>query len=161
MNYREKRPLYIPYAGPTLLEMPLLNKGSAFSQQERVDFNLIGLLPQNVESIEEQAERAYKQYQLCRTDLDRHITLGAIQDDNETLFYYLLEDHLEEMLPIIYTPTVGDVCEEFSNIYRNHRGLFVSWPDREHMDYLLRSATKERVKVIVVTDGEHSGFRRP
>ncbi|MDF0750741.1 NAD-dependent malic enzyme [Marinobacter sp. 71-i] len=154
MSNTEKRPLYIPYAGPTLLEMPLLNKGSAFTQRERVDFNLIGLLPQNVETIEEQAERAYKQYQLCQTDLDRHITLRAIQDDNETLFYRLLENHLEEMLPIIYTPTVGEACEEFSNIYRNHRGLFVSWPDREHMDYLLRSATKEKVKVIVVTDGE-------
>ena len=154
MSNTEKRPLYIPYAGPTLLEMPLLNKGSAFTQRERVDFNLIGLLPQNVETIEEQAERAYKQYQLCQTDLDRHITLRAIQDDNETLFYHLLENHLEEMLPIIYTPTVGEACEEFSNIYRNHRGLFVSWPDREHMDFLLRSATKEKVKVIVVTDGE-------
>ncbi|PXX92388.1 NAD-dependent malic enzyme [Marinobacter vulgaris] len=154
MSNTEKRPLYIPYAGPTLLEMPLLNKGSAFTQRERLDFNLIGLLPQNVETIEEQAERAYKQYRLCQTDLDRHITLRAIQDDNETLFYYLLEDHLEEMLPIIYTPTVGEACEQFSNIYRNHRGLFVSWPDSEHMDYLLRSATKEKVKVIVVTDGE-------
>lgn len=154
MSTMEKRPLYIPYAGPSLLEMPLLNKGSAFTQRERVDFNLIGLLPQKVETIEEQAERAYRQYQLCQTDLDRHITLRAIQDDNETLFYRLLEDHLEEMLPIIYTPTVGEACEEFSNIYRNHRGLFVSWPDREHMDYLLRSATKEKVKVIVVTDGE-------
>ncbi|TKV69277.1 NAD-dependent malic enzyme [Marinobacter panjinensis] len=154
MSTMEKRPLYIPYAGPSLLEMPLLNKGSAFTQRERVDFNLIGLLPQKVETIEEQAERAFRQYQLCQNDLDRHITLRAIQDDNETLFYRLLEDHLEEMLPIIYTPTVGEACEEFSNIYRNHRGLFVSWPDREHMDYLLRSATKEKVKVIVVTDGE-------
>ncbi|MDX1633758.1 MAG: NAD-dependent malic enzyme [Marinobacter sp.] len=154
MNNAEKRPLYIPYAGPSLLEMPLLNKGSAFTHQERMDFNLIGLLPQNVETIEEQAERAYKQYRLCQSDLDRHITLRAIQDDNETLFYRLLDDHLEEMLPIIYTPTVGEACEEFSNIYRNHRGLFVSYPDREHMDYLLRSATKEKVKVIVVTDGE-------
>ncbi|MDX1800607.1 MAG: NAD-dependent malic enzyme [Marinobacter sp.] len=154
VSKHEKRPLYIPYAGPSLLEMPLLNKGSAFTQQERRDFNLIGLLPNNVETIREQAERAYKQYELCQTDLDRHVTLRAIQDDNETLFFHLLEDHLEEMLPIIYTPTVGEACEEFSNIYRNHRGLFVSYPDREHMDYLLRSATKDNVKVIVVTDGE-------
>ncbi|WP_423226989.1 NAD-dependent malic enzyme [Marinobacter halodurans] len=150
----EKRPLYIPYAGPSLLEMPLLNKGSAFSHRERMDFNLIGLLPNNVETIGEQAERAYRQYELCQTDLDRHITLRALQDDNETLFFHLLEAHLEEMLPIIYTPTVGEACEEFSKIYRNHRGLFVSYPDREHMDYLLRSATKDNVKVIVVTDGE-------
>ncbi|GKW50258.1 NAD-dependent malic enzyme [Halomonas sp. NCCP-2165] len=149
-----KRPLYVPYAGPSLLEMPLLNKGSAFTLQERIAFNLVGLLPQNVESIEEQAERAYRQYQQCQTNLDRHIYLRAIQDDNETLFFRLLEEHLEEMLPIIYTPTVGEACEEFSNIYRNHRGLFISYPDREHMDDLLRSATKDNVKVIVVTDGE-------
>ncbi|WP_129140659.1 NAD-dependent malic enzyme [Modicisalibacter coralii] len=149
-----KRPLYTPYAGPSLLEMPLLNKGSAFTLKERIDFNLIGLLPQNVETIEEQAERAYRQYRLCNTDLDKHIYLRAIQDDNETLFFRLLEEHLEEMLPIIYTPTVGEACEEFSNIYRNHRGIFVAYPDREHMDDILRSATKDRVKVIVVTDGE-------
>ncbi len=154
MTKAAKRPLYIPHAGPSLLEMPLLNKGSAFSLRERLDFNLIGLVPQNVESIEEQAERAYRQYQLCQNNLDRHIYLRAIQDDNETLFFYLLEQHLEEMLPIIYTPTVGEACEEFSNIYRNHRGLFISYPDRDHMDDILRSATKDNVKVIVVTDGE-------
>ncbi|MGQ4878384.1 NAD-dependent malic enzyme [Billgrantia sp. LNSP4103-1] len=149
-----KRPLYIPYAGPSLLEMPLLNKGSAFSREERLEFNLIGLLPQNVESIEEQAERAYRQYQQCHSDLERHIHLRAIQDDNETLYYHLVMQHLEEMLPIIYTPTVGQACEEFSNIYRSHRGLFVSYPDRERIDDILRSATKDKVKVIVVTDGE-------
>lgn len=154
MPQHAKRPLYVPYAGPSLLEMPLLNKGSAFTLNERIAFNLIGLLPQNVESIEEQAERAYRQYRLCQNDLDRHIYLRAIQDDNETLFFRLLEEHLEEMLPIIYTPTVGEACEEFSNIYRNHRGLFISYPDREYMDDILRSATKDNVKVIVVTDGE-------
>ncbi|HEY8570712.1 NAD-dependent malic enzyme [Microbulbifer sp.] len=154
MSQKDKRPLYIPHAGPSLLEIPLLNKGSAFSLQERIEFNLIGLLPNNVESIKEQVRRAYHQYQQCRTDLERHIYLRAIQDDNETLFFHLIEQHIEEMLPIIYTPTVGAACEEFSNIYRNHRGLFVSYPDREHMDDILRSATKENVKVIVVTDGE-------
>ncbi|MFC3284334.1 NAD-dependent malic enzyme [Litchfieldella rifensis] len=154
MNEPGKRPLYVPYAGPTLLEMPLLNKDSAFTLQERIAFNLIGLLPHNVESIEEQAERVYRQYRLCQSDLARHIFLRAIQDDNETLFFRLLEEHLEEMLPIIYTPTVGEACEEFSNIYRNHRGLFISYPDREYMDDILRSATKDKVKVIVVTDGE-------
>ncbi|EWH02182.1 NAD-dependent malic enzyme [Halomonas sp. BC04] len=154
MTTESRRPLYIPYAGPSLLEMPLLNKGSAFTREERLEFNLIGLLPQNVESIEEQAERAYLQYRQCHSDLDRHIHLRAIQDDNETLYYRLVSEHLEEMLPIIYTPTVGQACEEFSNIYRNHRGLFIAYPDRERMDDILRSATKDRVKVIVVTDGE-------
>lgn len=150
----DKRPLYIPYAGPPLLEMPLLNKGSAFTQEERIEFNLIGLLPQCVESIEEQLERAYRQYQQCQTDLDKHIYLRAIQDDNETLYFRMVSEHLEEMLPIIYTPTVGRACQEFSNIYRNHRGLFIAYPDRDRMDDILRSATKDRVKVIVVTDGE-------
>ena len=154
MSQKDKRPLYIPHAGPSLLEIPLLNKGSAFSLQERIEFNLIGLLPTNVESISEQVRRAYHQYEQCNTDLERHIYLRAIQDDNETLFFRLIEQHIEEMLPIIYTPTVGAACEEFSNIYRNHRGLFVSYPDRKHMDDILRSATKENVKVIVVTDGE-------
>ncbi|WP_348762010.1 NAD-dependent malic enzyme [uncultured Salinisphaera sp.] len=154
MTQKEKRPLYIPHAGPKLLEMPLLNKGSAFTADERVDFNLIGLLPQNVESIEEQVERAYKQYQACDSDLDKHIYLRGIQDDNETMFFRLLDDHLEEMMPIIYTPTVGEACEQFSEIYRNHRGLFVSYPDRHRMDDILRSATKDNVRVIVVTDGE-------
>ncbi|MBS9403076.1 NAD-dependent malic enzyme [Halomonas sp. TRM85114] len=154
MTNEQKRPLYIPYAGPSLLEMPLLNKGSAFSREERIEFNLIGLLPQNVETIEEQSERAYRQYSQCQNDLDKHIYLRAIQDDNETLYYRLVTEHLEEMLPIIYTPTVGKACEEFSNIYRNHRGLFISYPDRDRMDDMLRSSTKDKVKVIVVTDGE-------
>ncbi|QJR00302.1 NAD-dependent malic enzyme [Halomonas sp. PGE1] len=154
MTNDTKRPLYIPYAGPPLLEMPLLNKGSAFSQEERIEFNLIGLLPQCVESIEEQLERAYRQYRQCQNDLDKHIYLRAIQDDNETLYFRLVSEHLEEMLPIIYTPTVGKACQEFSNIYRNHRGLFIAYPDRDRMDDILRSATKNQVKVIVVTDGE-------
>ncbi|WP_027960353.1 NAD-dependent malic enzyme [Halomonas halodenitrificans] len=154
MTTEAKRPLYIPYAGPPLLEMPLLNKGSAFSQEERIEFNLIGLLPQCVETIEEQLERAYRQYQQCQTDLDKHIYLRAIQDDNETLYYRLVSEHLEEMLPIIYTPTVGRACQEFSNIYRNHRGLFINYGDRDRMDDILRSSTKEKVKVVVVTDGE-------
>ncbi|MEW5250230.1 NAD-dependent malic enzyme [Microbulbifer sp. 2201CG32-9] len=154
MTNEDKRPLYIPHAGPSLLEMPLLNKGSAFTLKERLEFNLAGLLPHNVETIEEQVRRAYHQYCQCNTDLERHIYLRAIQDDNETLFFRLIQAHIEEMLPIIYTPTVGQACEEFSNIYRNHRGLFVSYPDREHMDDILRSATKDNVKVIVVTDGE-------
>ncbi|MBD8575843.1 NAD-dependent malic enzyme [Pseudomonas syringae] len=148
------RSLYISYAGPSLLEMPLLNKGSAFTPQERIDFNLIGLLPQTVETIEEQLTRVYDQYQQCASDLDKHIYLRSIQDNNETLFFRLLDSHLEEMLPIIYTPTVGQACQEFSKIYRTHRGLFVSYPDRDRIDDILRSATKDRIRVIVVTDSE-------
>ncbi|GGO75204.1 NAD-dependent malic enzyme [Bowmanella pacifica] len=150
----KKRPLYLPYAGPSLLETPLLNKGSAFSAEERKAFNLNGLLPPRYESIEEQVSRAYMQYSSFDTPLNKHIYLRAIQDNNETLFYRLLADHLEEMMPIIYTPTVGDACEQFSDIYRSSRGLFISYAERQHMDDILHNATKRKVKVIVVTDGE-------
>ncbi|MDB6142943.1 MAG: malate dehydrogenase [Pseudomonas sp.] len=151
---KSSRPLYISYAGPSLLEMPLLNKGSAFTPEERVEFNLIGLLPQNVETIEEQVERVFSQYKQCASDLDKHIYLRSIQDNNETLFFRLLDSHLDEMLPIIYTPTVGQACQEFSKIYRTHRGLFISYPERDRIDDILRSATKDQIKIIVVTDSE-------
>ncbi|KLU16804.1 MULTISPECIES: NAD-dependent malic enzyme [Xenorhabdus] len=154
LEHESKRPLYIPYAGPILLEFPLLNKGSAFTEEERSHFNLHGLLPQAVETIEEQAERAYRQYCDFKYDIDRHIYLRNIQDTNETLFYRLLDAHLSEMMPIIYTPTVGEACEHFSDIYRRARGLFISYPNRAYIDDMLQNATKQNVKVIVVTDGE-------
>lgn len=149
-----KSPLYIPYAGPNLLETPLLNKGSAFTAEERAAFNLAGLLPPRYETIEEQVKRCYLQYSSFDKAIDKHIYLRAIQDNNETLFYRLLKDHLVEMMPIIYTPTVGDACEQFSDIYRSSRGLFISYEDRDQLDDILRNATKRKVKVIVVTDGE-------
>lgn len=147
-------PLYIPYSGPALLTTPLLNKGSAFTQEERASFNLTGLLPPRYETIEEQAERCYRQYLSFDTPMNRHIYLRAIQDKNETLFYRLVQDHLEEMMPIIYTPTVGEACERFSDIYRSSRGLFIAYEEREHIDDILHNATKRNVRVIVVTDGE-------
>ncbi|PQJ67005.1 NAD-dependent malic enzyme [Photobacterium angustum] len=150
----DKRPLYIPYAGPALLETPLLNKGSAFSVEERMFFNLEGLLPEAIESIEEQTERAYQQYRKFENDMDKHIYLRNIQDTNETLFYRLVENHITEMMPIIYTPTVGSACEDFSNIYRRGRGLFISYPNRDRIEDMLNNASRQNVKVIVVTDGE-------
>ncbi|ACT12538.1 NAD-dependent malic enzyme [Pectobacterium aroidearum] len=154
LEYESKRPLHIPYAGPILLEFPLLNKGSAFTEEERANFNLHGLLPEAVETIEEQAERAWRQYQEFKHDIEKHVYLRNIQDTNETLFYRLLDGHLSEMMPIIYTPTVGEACEHFSDIYRRARGLFISYPNRAHIDDMLQNATKQNVKVIVVTDGE-------
>lgn len=136
------------------METPLLNKGSAFTKAERRAFNLIGLLPPRYESIEEQLERAYHQFKSFDEPINKHIYLRVVQDTNETLFYRLLGEHLVEMLPIIYTPTVGDACEHFSDIYRSARGIFVSYEERDLMDDILRSVTKDRVKVIVVTDGE-------
>ncbi|WP_440863865.1 NAD-dependent malic enzyme [Symbiopectobacterium purcellii] len=154
LEYESKRALYIPYAGPILLEFPLLNKGSAFTNEERANFNLHGLLPEAVETIEEQAERAWRQYQEFKNDMEKHVYLRNIQDTNETLFYRLLDAHLTEMMPIIYTPTVGKACEHFSDIYRRARGLFISYPNCENIDDMLQNATKQNVKVIVVTDGE-------
>lgn len=146
--------LYIPFAGPSLLETPLLNKGSAFNHQERSHFNLTGLLPPRFESIDEQVDRAYLQYKRFNTSINKHIYLRAIHDNNETLFFKLVQSHLTEMMPIIYTPTVGDACEQFSDIYRSSRGLFLSYEERDQIDDILRNATKNKVKIIVVTDGE-------
>lgn len=147
-------PLYIPYSGPALIETPLLNKGTAFSKVERSNFNLMGLLPPRYETIDEQVERAYMQYSSFENPINKHIYLRAIQDSNETLFFKLVTQNIEEMMPIIYTPTVGDACEKFSDIYRSNRGLFISYTERDQMDEILRNATKQKVKVIVVTDGE-------
>ncbi len=154
LEYESKRPLYIPYAGSILLEFPLLNKGSAFSEEERNNFNLHGLLPEAIETIEEQADRAYQQFEDFTSDTDKHIYLRNIQDTNETLFYRLLDAHLSEMMPIIYTPTVGEACEHFSDIYRRARGLFISYPNRHRIDDMLQNISTQNIKVIVVTDGE-------
>src|SRR5690606_8870820 len=145
-----KRPIYIPFAGPALLEAPLLNKGSAFSERERQHFNLEGLLPYKIESIEEQKNRAYQQLCAFQSDIDKHIYLRNIQDTNETLYYHLITDHLQEVMPLIYTPTVGLACQLFSQIYRRKRGLFIAHPDRDRIDDMLQNATKQNVKVIVL-----------
>lgn len=154
MKANKTRPVPITYFGTSLLAMSLLNKGNAFSEQERHDLRLYGLLSHTVETIEEQAKRTYAQYAQHSSDIDKHIFLRDLQDTNETLFYYLLRSHLTEMLPIIYTPVVGEACERFSEIYRAARGLFISYPDRNRIDEMLADVTKQKVKVIVVTDGE-------
>lgn len=150
----DNKPLYISYSGSTLLETPLLNKGSAFSLSERQQFNLTGLLPPRYETIEEQAARAYQQYSNFKSDLNKHIYLRAIHDNNETLFFKLIQCYLTEMMPIIYTPTVGDACEQFSDIYRSSRGLFICYEQKDDIDDILRNTTKKNIKIIVVTDGE-------
>ncbi|ENL0638474.1 NAD-dependent malic enzyme, partial [Klebsiella variicola] len=146
--------LYTPYNGAVLLENPLLNKGLAFTESERTAFNLQGLLPHNVETIEEQTERAWGQFCQFKKSISRHIYLRNIQDTNETLFYNLLRSHMKETLPVIYTPTVGEACEHFSEIYRRGRGLFISWPNRHQIDEMLQGFSRNDIKVIVVTDGE-------
>ena len=139
--------------GSELLNNPLLNKGTAFSDEERKAFNLTGLLPSRYETIEQQVERSYQQFSGFDKPIDKYVYLREVQDSNETLFYHLVQTHLEEMMPIIYTPVVGEGCERFSEIYRRPRGLFIAYPDRDSMDEILANVNNENVKVIVVTDG--------
>jgi len=140
--------------GVTLLEDPIANKGTAFTEAERAEFGLDGLLPPVVESLDQQAARAYEAFGRYEDDLGRHVYLRALQDTNEVLFYRLLIDHVEEMLPIVYTPTVGAACEQFSHIYRRNRGLFISYALRDRLPQVLASRPQHDVDVIVVTDGE-------
>jgi len=144
----------VAYRGEELLEDPLLNKGTAFSEDERREFGLLGLLPPHVEDLATQVRRAYQAYRDEPTDIERHINLRNLQDTNEVLFYRLLHNHLKEMMPMIYTPVVGEACQEFSEIYRRPRGLFVAYPERDRIDEMLNNAPCDRVDVIVVTDGE-------
>ncbi|HTF53132.1 MAG TPA: NAD-dependent malic enzyme [Pseudonocardia sp.] len=143
-----------------LLTNPLTNRGTAFSDAERDRWGLRGLLPPTVETLQEQAERAWQALlavqgsDVTSRDLERHINLRALQDTNEVLFYKVLSDHIADTLPLVYTPTVGAACERFSEIYRRPRGLFISYPDRDRIREILRSRSREDVDVIVVTDGQ-------
>jgi malate dehydrogenase (oxaloacetate-decarboxylating) len=138
----------------SLVTTPTLNKGTAFTYDERTKFDLHGLLPLHVETLDDQVARAYQAYLRKQDDLERHIYLRQLQDTNEVLFYRLVLDHIDEMMPIVYTPTVAQGCQLFSNIYRRPRGLFISYPLRDRIRELLRSRPNKEVDVIVVTDGE-------
>jgi malate dehydrogenase (oxaloacetate-decarboxylating) len=140
--------------GAELLSQPLLNKGTAFTQQEREKLGLLGLLPPSVATPDEQLARTYDAFRATGSEIAQHIYLRALQDRNETLFYRLLMAHLAEMMPVIYTPVVADACQRFSEIYRRPRGLFISYPERDRIDEILANWGAEQVDVIVVTDGE-------
>jgi malate dehydrogenase (oxaloacetate-decarboxylating) len=140
--------------GQAVLFDALTTKGTAFSEAERRKRGLLGLLPTAVKTQDEQAAHCWHEFSTRRDDLDKHIYLRALQDRNETLFYRVLQDHIPESLPIVYTPTVGEACERFSEIYRRPRGLFVSYPEREHLDEVLQNRPQHDVDVIVVTDGQ-------
>lgn len=143
-----------PLRGRDLIDEPLFNKGTAFSEDERAALGLYGLLPPHVETIEEQVSRAYEAFQALSDPLDRHIFLRGVQDNNEVLFYRLVTQYLTEMMPVIYTPTVGLACQRFSEIYRRPRGLFLSYPHRDRLEEMLRNFGSEEIEAIVVTDGE-------
>lgn len=146
--------LEISVSGPTLLTDPLLNKGMAFSDAERDAFRLHGLLPPHVSAIDEQMTRRLQALRGFETDLERHVFLRELQDDNETLFYALLVANLAETLPLVYTPTVGEGCQQFSHIWKRPRGLFLSWPHRDRIDEILADPRLDHVEAIVVSDGE-------
>src|SRR2546423_9321405 len=140
--------------GMELLNRQGLNKGTAFTDEERTALGLHGLLPPQVERLDEQVTRAYEAYARKTDDLERHIYLRALQDTNEVLFHRLLLDHIEEMTPFVYTPVVALGCQQFSHIYRRPRGLVISYPLRDSIPALLRNRPNPDVDVIVVTDGE-------
>lgn len=139
--------------GHALLDNPMRTKGTAFTEDERTRLGLLGLLPPQVETLEQQTQRAYEAFSSRSNPLDKHIFLRALQDTNEVLYYRLLLDHVEEMMPIVYTPTVAAACEQFSHIYRRPRGLFVSYPLRDRIPEILANRYGRDIDVIVVTDG--------
>jgi malic enzyme len=132
----------------------LHNKGSAFTREERQIFALEGLLPFAVNSLEQQARRVYENIARKTDPLERYIGLASLEDRNEHLFHYVLGEHLEEFLPIVYTPTVGRACEEFSHIFRRARGLWITPEHRGHIDQVLGNWPADDVRLIVVTDNE-------
>jgi len=140
--------------GTAALFDALTTKGTAFTEDERQALGLRGLLPTAVKTLEEQAAHCWNEFSTRREGLDQHIYLRALQDRNETLFYRVMRDHIPESLPIIYTPTVGEACQRFSEIYRRPRGLFVSNADRDCLDEVLGNRPQREVDVIVVTDGQ-------
>ncbi len=136
------------------LHDPALNKGTAFTEEERDKLGLWGLLPPGINTMEEQVLRVMGNYNRKTTDLEKYIFLVALQDRNQTLFYRVLTDHLEEMMPIIYTPTVGLACQEFVHIYRRPKGIFVSDKNKGRFSEILQNWPNKEVRVIVITDGE-------
>jgi malic enzyme len=148
------QPAAIALAGPALLGTRLLTKDLAFDEAERDAFRLRGLLPDRVLTIEEQIELELEHLRRKDDALEAYIGLAALQDRNATLFYRLLTEHLEEFLPIVYTPTVGRACQEFSHIIRRTRGVWITPEDRDRIPQVLRQGPYEDVRLIVVTDNE-------
>jgi malate dehydrogenase (oxaloacetate-decarboxylating) len=138
----------------SLIANPLLNKGMAFSHAEREAFNLLGLIPPYIADLASQRERSYLAFSSKPSNLGKYIYLRDLQDSNETLFYSVLLYNLEEMLPIVYTPTVGLGCEQFSHVYRRPRGIFIAYPYKDQIDKILSNPRFDKVKVVVVSDGE-------
>jgi malate dehydrogenase (oxaloacetate-decarboxylating) len=147
-------PVETDLTGYDLVNTPLLNKGTAFTEVERDQFHLHGLLPPHVGSLDDQVARRLKVLRAFKTDFERYAFLRDLQDTNETLFYALLVRNIEEMLPLVYTPTVGEGCQRFSEVWRKPRGVFLSYPNKHRIRQILADPRFDKVRVIVVTDGE-------
>lgn len=140
--------------GAALLNDPVLNKGTAFTEEERDALGLRGLLPPRVLSQDQQVGRVIETVRLKRTNLERYISMMSLHDRNRTLFYRVLSDHIEELMPIVYTPTVGEACQRYDHIYQRPRGVFVSAHDKGRIARCLRNWPYRNVRIVVVTDGE-------
>jgi malate dehydrogenase (oxaloacetate-decarboxylating) len=149
-----ERPLVTSLTGYDLVNQPALNKGTAFTDKERDLFHLHGLLPSHIGTLNEQVARRIKVLRSFETDFERYAFLRDLQDTNETLFYALLVNNLEELLPIVYTPTVGEGCQRFSEIWRKPRGLFLSYANKHRIREIFADQRFDHVRAIVVTDGE-------
>ena len=139
--------------GEAILRDAFTNKSTAFGAAERAGLGLDGLLPPAISTMTQQLARVYENYRVKQTALERYIHLVSLRDRNETLFYRLVQDHIDEMMPIVYTPVVGEACQQFSHIYRQPRGLFISHEQIDRIDEILRNHPRPPA-VIVVTDGE-------
>jgi malic enzyme len=146
--------LEVPHTGARLLRHPVYNKGTAFTTEERLELGLEGLLPHHVSTMEEQLQRVYANITRKSEPIEKYIGLAALQDRNEHLFYRLLIEHAEEFMPIVYTPTVGQACQDFSHIFRRARGLWITPAHRGRIHQMLGHAPFDDVRLIVVTDNE-------
>ncbi len=141
-------------SGFDLINFPILNKGTAFTENERTDFALHGLLPPHVGNLDDQAARRLKALRDRHTDFGRYAYLRDLEDTNETLFYAVLVRNIEEMMPLVYTPTVGEGCQRFSEIWRKPRGLFLSYPNQHRIREIFSHHRYDPIRAIVVSDGE-------
>jgi len=146
--------LETPANGKALLSIAQLNKGTAFTMEERHEFDVLGKLPARIETLAEQTERAYQQYSNFAKRTNRNIYLNQLLNHNQILFYNLVKQHTEEMLPNIYTPIVGDFVRDFHKRFITPRGLYISFEDQDYIDEILENRTNEEIDLIVVTDGE-------
>ncbi len=154
ISAKRSSPLTSWMTGHDLLSDPLLNKGTAFTEAERDRFDLHGYLPPHIGTLSEQVARRLDAVRAFETDIERYTFLRELQDTNETLFFALLTEHLEELLPVIYTPTVGLGCQQFSKLFRRPRGLFLSIPHKDRIRKILSHPRFDNITTIVVTDGE-------